>query len=545
MTWAECLAHIEAGHAVWMRANEHESLGEWTAALAVTALMFAALLAPLCQWAYSRRMQRYMSMRELGDAPARWWRPSAAARRAPEAGAAAPAAPGMLAAVARQRERRLRRASWAAFIVFAVLGAAAIVFFDDQSAFDVAAVVVFVVLSALSAAWVNVRPFAHPALLCLAPAGLMAVGWASVLAAGGDADTRAGSSLVALLALAALHRTLRAVLGPLLAIGLGAAFGWALSDWAPVPIEQCALGGRRLEDSIAGSGGATLLALALPLGGGWLGLALLRGLLRLVARGWMSDLSLAVFFALFVTAGLVIAFADGPRAAAGPLLAYFALWLGATLAAYALVLWRQPAPMAARSLLVLRVFSRDGRAERMLDALQSHWRYAGPVLQIGGPDLARLNLDLHEFVAFVGQRSHELLMPQGVSDEAFAASLDTAMDAEGRFRVNEVFCFDSSWRTMVERLMQRADAVVLDLRGFGPGRDGTTHEVQRLAALGLLRHAVAVYDDDTDWDHFDATARAAGARPDIALKVDASQADAQQRCFDALVAMAERPPGRG
>ena len=274
-------------------------------------------------------------------------------------------------------------------------------------------------------------------------------------------------------------------------------------------------------------------------------IALLRLIEHLIEVGWTSDLSLVAGSGLMVVAWLLLALADGKGVTGAQLSAYFAAWIGATAAAYALALRAQPCPQIARSLLVLRVFSTDRRAERMLDALQTRWRLVGPVLEIGGPDLARLNLDLHEVLKLFSFRLPELLHPRGLSNEELTLSLDLAIDREGRFRLNEVFCFDSSWKTMAERLMCISDVVLLDLRGFNPQRGGTTYEVQRLAAIGALDRVVVVYDEHTDWKHYEATVgcisppASAVQRP--VQKFDAARADALQQCFAALLAISAHP----
>jgi hypothetical protein len=55
------------------------------------------------------------------------------------------------------------------------------------------------------------------------------------------------------------------------------------------------------------------------------------------------------------------------------------------------------------------------RSDRLLDQVQTGWRYAGPVLQIGGPDLARLNINPYEFALFLGMRTHQLFLPGEVT----------------------------------------------------------------------------------------------------------------------------------
>ena len=65
-------------------------------------------------------------------------------------------------------------------------------------------------------------------------------------------------------------------------------------------------------------------------------------------------------------------------------------------ATYALTLGRHVPASPGPRLLVLRVFAHDRKQLRLLDELQSRWRYVGPVHQIGGPDLATTNVDPHE-----------------------------------------------------------------------------------------------------------------------------------------------------
>jgi hypothetical protein len=49
-----------------------------------------------------------------------------------------------------------------------------------------------------------------------------------------------------------------------------------------------------------------------------------------------------------------------------------------------------------------------------------------------------------------------------------------------------MFCFDSARRSTVQTLIETSDAILLDLRGFGPQRAGTGFELAQLASLGRL-----------------------------------------------------------
>jgi hypothetical protein len=241
--------------------------------------------------------------------------------------------------------------------------------------------------------------------------------------------------------------------------------------------------------------------------------------------------------------GILALSTDHPRATLGVQLALWWGWCAAVFGVYIVVLRRQPLPQHGRRLLMLRVFSRDNRAERLLDTLQARWQLAGPVLEIGGPDLLKLNLDIHEVIAFINFRLHELFQPAAVPADVLARGLHMGLDHEGRFRVNELFCFDTSWKLVVEQLLGLADVVLLDLRGFNKHRGGTAHEVQRLAERGLLPRVVAVHDGSTDWAFFDA--RVAGRGPTgqaLALKVDARDKQALALCLERLLAVADAPP---
>jgi hypothetical protein len=223
-----------------------------------------------------------------------------------------------------------------------------------------------------------------------------------------------------------------------------------------------------------------------------------RGLARLVDRGFLSDISLAAGAGLSLIA-LLLAFAIS---ATGPhpkwqIAVATATWVAASAGCYAWVLSRHVRPGAQRSLLVLRVFSKKRAAERLLD-LQMRWRYVGPVYEIAGPDLARLNIDSSEFNRFVSSRLYEVFFMVGVDRRQLADRLERTADREGRFRVNEVFCFESAWRATVEQLMNISDAIVLDLRGFSRERQGAVFEIELLTQHGLLPRLLALGDSTTD-----------------------------------------------
>ena len=61
---------------------------------------------------------------------------------------------------------------------------------------------------------------------------------------------------------------------------------------------------------------------------------------------------------------------------------------------------------------------------------------------------------------------------------ARVAALDVAADADGRYRVNECDCHDTTWQAA---LVARSDLVLMDLRGFQARNAGCAHELAVLA----------------------------------------------------------------
>jgi hypothetical protein len=272
--------------------------------------------------------------------------------------------------------------------------------------------------------------------------------------------------------------------------------------------------------------------------GMWAGLGVLGGLAGLIERGWLSDLSLASAVGLFVVAtALVLAQipdADQDRAA---WLSWVPLaWSAVSLAAYAVVASnRRRETVIGPQLLMLRVFARDSRAHALLDRVQSRWRYVGPVHQIGGPDMVDMNIEPHEGAMFLRGRLHELFVSGAADSTPLQSRLHVAPDREGRYGINEVFCFNSAWQATVEQLMHLSDAVLLDVRGLTAQREGTGYEIRRLAGAALLDRVVAVGDAATDWSHVDALLRSEGQDPAHLRRVDAARDPQGEEVFTQLL----------
>ena len=150
------------------------------------------------------------------------------------------------------------------------------------------------------------------------------------------------------------------------------------------------------------------------------------------------------------------------------------------------------------TLLLLRVFRGDNTIEKLFDQVIERWRYSGNTLLIAGKDLALRNLEPDELFSFLNGRLQERFITDHNSLQQVVKSLDLMADPDGRFRINEFFCFDSTWKMVLDTLVNKADLVLMDLRAYTPSRLGCNHELAVLAANPHLRKVVILFDKHTE-----------------------------------------------
>jgi hypothetical protein len=151
-----------------------------------------------------------------------------------------------------------------------------------------------------------------------------------------------------------------------------------------------------------------------------------------------------------------------------------------------------------RTLLLLRVFADIARTERLFDRVASRWRYLGPVTMIAAPDVAARTVDPSDFLEFATGRLHARFVRSAADLDERLAGLDGEPDPDGRYRVNELCCQADTWRAAVVSLMDRADAVLMDLRDFSAKRAGCAFELQQLGQRIEPGRLVLAVDDSTD-----------------------------------------------
>lgn len=154
-----------------------------------------------------------------------------------------------------------------------------------------------------------------------------------------------------------------------------------------------------------------------------------------------------------------------------------------------------------RRLLLLRVFRRDRGADQLMEVVGSRWAYAGSIQLIGGTDLATSTVHPNQFLDFVRRRLDSHFVKTSEDLDRRLCELDFAADPDGRYRVNEILCQGEVWREAVQRLTERTDAVLMDLRGFHEHNEGCRHELRVLFESLPLQKVVLVTDTSTKEDH--------------------------------------------
>ncbi len=199
-------------------------------------------------------------------------------------------------------------------------------------------------------------------------------------------------------------------------------------------------------------------------------------------------------------------------------------WIPASMSVSARLLERAG---RAPTLLVLRVFQHDERIQALFDHVIERWRLTGNTLLIAGTDLIERTLDADDIFTFIDGRLAARFIQDPADLPARLAAFDLASDAEGRFRVNECYCHDSTWQPTLAALVQSSDVVLMDLRSFKAHNKGCEHELGVLARAPRIRRVVVLTDDDTDRD----AARAAtqGARDGRFVWLDSTRVDRAKR----------------
>ncbi len=149
--------------------------------------------------------------------------------------------------------------------------------------------------------------------------------------------------------------------------------------------------------------------------------------------------------------------------------------------------------------------------QALFDRVIERWRLAGNTVLIAGTDLLSRTIDPDDVFTFLNGGLAQRFVTGDADLADRARAFDLAPDPDGRYRVNECYCHDSTWRMALTALVQRADRVLMDLRGFQARNAGCRHELGVLAAAPQLRRVVVLVDARTDRTTAEADAAAAPA----------------------------------
>ncbi len=155
-------------------------------------------------------------------------------------------------------------------------------------------------------------------------------------------------------------------------------------------------------------------------------------------------------------------------------------------------------PNPPHPLLVLRVFSLGKKSEQLFQAITQHWRYVGSVQLIAGPDLATSTIEPHEFLTFLSGKLKQQFISEEKTLQQRLSSLEARPDFDGRFRINELFCYADTWKQALEALVKERNTVLMDLRSFSVRKPGCIHELNTLIKVTPLARILLIVDKTTD-----------------------------------------------
>jgi hypothetical protein len=211
---------------------------------------------------------------------------------------------------------------------------------------------------------------------------------------------------------------------------------------------------------------------------------------------------------------------------------------------------RTHAPSHPTRLLLLRVFKKDVRGrlvaadrhvERLIDTLSDQWAFVGTVEMIGGADLALRNISPSDFIEFVSRTLKRRFIrgPEELNRRLTELGSVRA-DPDGRFRSEHFFCHDDTWQPVMRAMAAQADAVLVDLHGFGASRGGALYELLHLAVNEPNKPALLLYGDDAELDHLTNQFSKTEVRPGaewLAAKADANRQIETEVLMNSLLQM--------
>ncbi len=227
---------------------------------------------------------------------------------------------------------------------------------------------------------------------------------------------------------------------------------------------------------------------------GWLFISRIKAF---YTRKWINDIQLTAdsYVLLFNITYAIFIFFDSPKFALISLLAFPAYKLTGFLLLY--LLRKRKVKKVSPGLLLLRVFALGDDSKNLFERILKHWRYAGSIQMISGPDLATTTVEPHEIVSFVSGNLKDSFCENEESINENISKIDNSPDLDGTHRVNEFFCRDNNWKHVLQQLVVHSDIVLMDLRRFSEKFKGCQYEIEALVNLVPLQRIIFIIDDET------------------------------------------------
>ena len=345
--------------------------------------------------------------------------------------------------------------------------------------------------------WSRKRLFAVLALWCIGC--FLILLWRSLeprpmeLASALAAEIGPGMAIVALMLLGNATRAIAPwLLLPFTGLAWASIVG---TDILAVMVEK----GSPLIMSLAGWLGANtvlVLFVLLPWALAWWPLRRLgQALGRAYSRKWLSDLMVVftTIWAISILEKAVTTFGSAGLYAVAMFLPL--LWIPLVMLVYRRMQTPKGRPP---TLLVLRVFQHDEQVRELFDHVIERWRLSGNTVMIAGTDLAERTLDAEDIFTFLDGKLAERFIRTPADVAPRIAAFDMAPDADGRYRVNECYCHDTTWQNALHALVEGSDVVLMDLRGFKAHNAGCRYEMDVLSKAARPVHVVMLFDAQTD-----------------------------------------------
>jgi hypothetical protein len=151
-------------------------------------------------------------------------------------------------------------------------------------------------------------------------------------------------------------------------------------------------------------------------------------------------------------------------------------------------------PQPGPRLVLLRVFGSPS-FDDLLEVVRP-WLLCGPIAHLDGYDSVVRSPEVLE--ALAAGRLDEVLVKSPEDLARRLAALPALPDDNGRYRRQAFQCVDAVWRGAVRALLDRGDAVLMDLSGLGPTNMGCAYELGLLLDRVPLSRVLLLVDESTD-----------------------------------------------